>query len=554
MGKGTHKGCPYKMIRKLSPELVREIAAGEVVTGPVDVLKELVDNALDAGATRLEIELESGGVEKIVVADNGVGISKEDLPLAAEQHSTSKLESLNAIKTLGFRGEGLYALRYAARLRVTSRTDAQLGGATLNAEGDDLSLDDHPAPKGTRAEVTRLFNRLPARRAVLEHPSDELRKTTTLLQRYLLHHPSLKMRLLSDGNERWHYAGGSFSEAVKFAWGGVTANRLLNIRAEDDTKALNLTGLISRPELTRPRRDRLLLAVNGRPVIWEERWLKHVFAAYREMLKSGHYPVGVLNLALPADAVLVNTSPDKSRVRFLEEEVVLQFLQESISSSLAEHPLAPPLPSFEPSEGVAPAPRHSFPKLEHVGTYRELYLLAEASEQLWVIDQHAAHERILFEELERRYRSELPIELDYAELIPLSQEESEGYLARREDLGKLGLVLEPFGGDKWRVRSLPAFLTAQSHLVGDFVKGTLGGATVSEAWRKVLSRLACLPAIKAGHHLARAQAQTLLDELGKCETPWACPHGRPTALVLSEFELARRFGRGGVRSPNKVTT
>ena len=541
------------MIRKLSPELVREIAAGEVVTSPVDVLKELVDNSLDAGATRLEIELEGGGTEKVVVIDNGVGISKEDLPLAAEQHSTSKLESLSNIKTLGFRGEGLYALRYAARLELTSRTESQLGGATLSAEGNDINLREHPAPKGTRAEVTQLFVRLPARRAVLEHPSDELRKNTTLLQRYLLHHPDLKMRLVSDGDERWHYAGGSFSEAVKFAWGGVTANRLLNIQAEDDAKALKLTGLISRPELTRPRRDRLLLAVNGRPVTWEERWLKRIFAAYREMLKAGHYPVGVLNLELPADAVLVNTSPDKSRVRFLKEEAVLDFVQESVAAALADHPLAPPLPSFEPSEGVTPAPRHSFPKLEHVGTYRELYLLAEAAQQLWVIDQHAAHERILFEELERRYRSELPVELDYAELIPLSQEESESYLARREDLGKIGLVLEPFGGDKWRVRSLPAFLVAHPHLVSDVVKGTLGSATTNEAWRKVLSRLACLPAVKAGHRLAHAQAQTLLDELGKCETPWACPHGRPTALVLSEFELARRFGRGGVRKPDKVT-
>ena len=541
------------MIRKLSPELVREIAAGEVVSSPVDVLKELVDNALDAGATRLEIELSGGGTEKIVVVDNGLGISKEDLPLAAEQHSTSKLESLTNIKTLGFRGEGLYALRYAARLELTSRTEAQLGGATLRADGDDLSVTEHPAPKGTKAEVTQLFARLPARRAVLEHPSDELRKATSLLHRYLLHHPDLKMRLASDGDERWHYAGGSFSEAVKFAWGGVTANRLLNVHAEDEAKALKLTGLISRPELTRPRRDRLLLAVNGRPVTWEERWLKRIFAAYREMLKSGHYPVGVLNLELPLNTVLVNTSPDKSRVRFLAEDAVLDFLQEGISEALADHPLAPPLPSFEPSEGVAPAPRHSFPKLEHVGTYRELYLLAEANEQLWVIDQHAAHERILFEELERRYRSELPIELDYAELIPLSQEESERYLARREALGTIGLVLEPFGGDKWRVRSLPAFLVGQPHLVGDVVKGTLGGATTDEAWRKVLSRLACLPAVKAGHRLARAQAQTLLDELGRCETPWACPHGRPTALVLSEFELARRFGRGGVRRPDKVT-
>lgn len=540
------------MIRKLPPELIREIAAGEVVTAPVDALKELIDNALDAGATRLELTLDGGGTEKIVVADNGKGMTREDLERATEQHSTSKLSSLTDIRTFGFRGEGLYALRHAAHLNLTSRTEDQLGGATLSVEGDDFELSEHPAPRGTTAEVTRLFARLPARRGALEHPSDELRKATNLLHRYLLHHPHLKMRLTADGEERWHYAGGSFQEAVKFTWGGVTANRLLELNTENET--FTLTGLISRPELTRPRRDRLLLAVNGRSVVWEERWLKSIFSAYREMLRAGHYPVGVLNLELPPTSVLVNTSPDKSRVRFLDEEQVLTFLQEAVSSTLSDHPLAPTLPDFEPSEAVAPAPRHSFPALEHVGTYRDLYLLAEASQQLWVIDQHAAHERILYEELERRYRQELPVELDHAELVPLSQEEAESYLVRKEELGKIGLVLEPFGGDKWRVRTLPAFLTAHSHLVADVVRGMMGANSATEAWRKVLGRLACLPAVKAGHRLAHVQAQILLDELGRCETPWACPHGRPTALVLSEFELARRFGRGGVRRPGKVAS
>ena len=238
------------MIRKLPAELIREIAAGEVISSPVDVLKELLENALDAGATRLEVTLDSGGVERIMVKDNGAGIPKGELSLAAEAHSTSKLESLAGITTLGFRGEGLYAVRNAARLSLTSRPAQQLGGATLVAEGDAVRQHAHPAPSGTSAEITQLFAQLPARRRALEFPATEGKKAALLLSRYLLHHPNLTLKLFTDGEERWTYAGGSFAEAVKFLWGPVTANRLLTLHAEQTSYTLR--GLLSRPELTRP--------------------------------------------------------------------------------------------------------------------------------------------------------------------------------------------------------------------------------------------------------------------------------------------------------------
>ena len=532
------------MIRLLPDALVREIAAGEVVSSPADALKELLENALDAGATRLEVELDGGGVKRLRVSDNGVGLAKDELPLAVGQHHTSKLDSLSQIRTFGFRGEGLYALRHAGTLKLTSRPRAQLGGATLVAKGDSLNLSEHPAPAGTSVELSKLFEDLPARRGVLKEPPEELRKCVQLLHSYVLHHPNLSLRLLTDGEERWVYAGGSFIEAVKVVWGPVTANRLLGLRREGE---LSLSGLISRPELTRPRRDRLLLAVNGRPVIWEPRWLKRVLAAYRELLRAGHYPVGVLNLVLPFDQVLVTTSPDKRRVRFYDEARVIAFLEESLSECLAAQPLAPRLPDLRSPEGAAPAPRSAFPQLTYLGRYRELYLLAEAADTLWVIDQHAAHERIIFESLEKRYRQEPPVELPQAELLPLSQEEAERYLSVREASAGVGLVLEPFGGGSWRVRSVPAFLAHHPDLVAEVVKGSLGLDSFSEAWRKVLGRLACLPAIKAGFQLMPDDAQVLLNALSQCHTPWACPHGRPTALVLSEAELARKFGRSGPR-------
>lgn len=533
-------------IRQLPPDLVREIAAGEVVTAPVDVLKELLENALDAGATRLEVTLDAGGRERIAVRDNGAGIPEAELPLAAEAHSTSKLVSLREVRTLGFRGEGLHAVRHAARLSLTSRPSTQLGAVTLIAQGDAAELRAHPAPSGTCAEVTELFARLPARLAALESPAAEGKRALTLLSRYLLHRPQLQLSLTTDGETRWRYAGGSFHEAAKFVWDAVSANRLLELRAQRG--ALALEGLVSRPELTRPRRDRLLLSVNARPVEWDETLLRAVLTPYRELLPAGHFPVGVLNLTLPPEDVLVNTSPDKTRVRLLRPGEAAEFIEEVLREALGAHPLAPALPEFSVPQGVSAAPRGSFPALRFLGSYRELYLLAEGAGQLWVVDQHAAHERTLFETLVARYRREPPAELPHAELVPLTLEDEATYLARREELAGQGITLEPFGSGRWRVRTVPAFLLAHPELIPGVVTGALGRSSADEAWRAVLGRLACLPALKAGHELAHADAQGLLDALAACATPWVCPHGRPTALVLSELELARRFGRRGVRA------
>lgn len=539
------------MIRHLPPELIRELAAGEVIGSPADVLRELLENALDAGATRLDIVLEGGGKDRLAVTDNGSGIPADEVELATLPHSTSKLHDLGSIETLGFRGEGLSAIRYAATITILSRPEGQLGGVRLVADGDNCELEKHPAPAGTTVEALRLFDRLPGYRRSLGSAAAETRACQALLGRYLLHYPELQIRLTVDGEVRWSHGGGGFAAAAALVWGPVTSNRLLPLQAGEGD--LHLKGLIGRPELTRPRRDRLLLAINGRPVDWSAALLKAVLAGYRELLPTGRYPAGIVDLELPPNRVLVKTAPDKRRVRLLEEAEVATFIRRGVEASLADHPLAPPLPAPTIPEGVRAAPRGtSFPPLRHLGTYRDLYLLAEADGRLWVVDQHAAHERVLFEELGARYRREPPVEVSRPELLDLTPDEVAALEQRRSTLATAGLALEPFGGGRWRVRLIPAFLAGIPDLIGETVKGALATGDFDEVWRRILARIACLPAIKAGHRLARDEAQALLDALGDCRTPWVCPHGRPTALVLSELELARRFGRSGTRNNRSV--
>lgn len=515
------------MIRKLPPDLIREIAAGEVVSGPADVVRELLENALDAGATRLYLELWGGGLDKIVVSDNGTGIPKDQLALALEHHTTSKLTDLQQITTLGFRGEGLWAIRQAARVRLTSRPPQQLGGATLVAFQDELELQEHPAPAGTRVEVTALFSHLPARRNALEAPAAEGRKVVHLVSRYLLHRPEVALQLVVDGEAKIAHAGGGFGEVAKLLWGSVVANRLLPLEATDGP--FRLSGLLSRPELSRPRRDRLLLALNGRPVEWPEALLQAVLTAYKELLPHGQFPVGVLNLDIPAEHLLVNTSPDKSRVKLVRLEPVLGFVSQAVQNLLSAHSLARALPEPTPMTGPSPVQRTRFPRLQYLGRFRELYLLAESGDELYVVDQHAAHERILYEELSRRYREEPPLELPHPELVSLALGEELNFAERAHELEQAGLLLEPFGPGKYRIRTIPAFLAGHPSLIPEVVKGSLGAPSFAEAWRSVLARLACLPAIKAGHPLTGASAQALLDTLAECELPWVCPHGRPTA-------------------------
>ncbi|PYE54111.1 DNA mismatch repair endonuclease MutL [Deinococcus yavapaiensis] len=527
-------------IRVLPPEVTRLIAAGEVISRPLDVVRELVDNALDAKATRIEVELEGGGLSVVRVRDNGVGIPEADVPLAPRRHATSKLADVNAIDTLGFRGEALWSMAWAGELTLVTRPAAQLGAIELKARGDDVEVTRVKAAAGTAVTVRDLFAALPARLRTQVPPATEVREVTTLLGRYALHHPELHWKLVADGEVKLQHAPSDARGAVASVFGALTANRVLSVDAE------LVRGVLSRPELTRPRRDRMLLAVNGRPVAFPQVLEKAVIAGYGELLPSGQAPLCVLDLRLRPSDVNPNVHPAKAEVALANVPDLAAQLTEAVRAALMASPLVRSAPALHLAEPPRPSQAH-FPALHLLGVFRETYLLAEGEGDLWLVDAHAAAERVWYERLERGVHAAAPVELAHPELVQLTPEQAARLAEREETLRAFGVTIEAFGAGLARVRTLPSDILGLpvERLVETVLAEALG---VDEPRRAVLAKLACAPALKAGMATVERGRELLLDLAG-CVQPYACPHGRPTVVRLSERDLAHAFGR---RSPRDL--
>jgi DNA mismatch repair protein MutL len=539
-------------IQVLPAEIVREIAAGEVVTRPVDAVKELLENALDAESSRIELELERGGLGLIRVTDDGLGIGVDQITLAPKRFATSKLEAgfgLSSIDSLGFRGEALWSIAFAASLVLISRPKDQLGGAKVIAFAEEAILERVACAAGTSVEVRDLFQEYPARLASLESPALEARRVMVLLNRYVLHYPNIAWRAVIDGEAKLIHTPGGYREAISTVYGAMTANRMLEVDLQDGEYAV--TGVVSRPEMARPRRDRMHISVNGRPVELEDIVATSVLKAFQGLLPKNYAPICVLDISVPPQKLNVNTHPSKLRVGFLEPGLVQDLVETAVGTALRAHPLVKSAPEPRVVTGPIRAFGNSFPALLYIGAYRDAYLLAEGDGDLWLIDQHAAHERILFEELSSAFDAGQSLELPEPELIQLTPLEVAHFEARAIDLETWGLKLEPFGASLYRVRALPAVVLGLPlpDLAREIVHEALGD---HEAKRAVLARLACHPAIKAGHKLAYKAASDLLEALRACEVPWTCPHGRPTALRLTERDLAHQFGRRSARDVARV--
>ena len=554
---------PPNRIHVLPPELAARIAAGEVVERPASVVKELIENSLDAGARAISVEIQDGGLALVRVSDDGCGIARADVPLALERFATSKIhapEDLEAIRTLGFRGEALSSIAAVARLEILTRTEGELEGTRLVAKDGGAQVSPAASPVGTSVTVRELFYNTPARRKFLKSPMREGELVRKAVLRYALAWPGVAFRLVANGKETFVAPPATPLERLGVVLGREIAAGMVEIVWEAGD--LRVTGYISEPTLGRSNREGQHFILNGRPIrsgllaVMLER-------PYAGRLPPGRYPLAVVRIEINPRLVDVNVHPRKAEVRFAQERAVYQALLWAVEAGLSSFPRQEEYPSldwpFGKAQGwpfadvpVAPGLAAREPGSEYVvagglrvmGQLRHTYIIAQGSEGLAVIDQHAAHEQVLFETLlhgGQRASLDPPARL---ELTPREAERLTGHLNLLTDLG---LEIEPFGKRSFLLRSLPPALAHIPPL--ELVTALLD--ELERNWHldeerlreRIVARAACTAAVKAGDPLSTETMQDLVDDLLAVWSPATCPHGRPAFITLSVEELERRFLR-----------
>ena len=550
------------------------------------MVKELLENALDAGARFIDITVEGAGQRRIEVADDGCGISFEDLPLASSRHATSKLSNaadLFRIHTLGFRGEALSSIGSVSRMTITSRSsESEVGGRLMVDGGRVEPLKQVGAPQGTLVRVEDLFFNVPARLKFLKSDTTERRQIDDLVTRYALAYPGVRFHLEQDGRQSLRTSGkGNRREVLASLYGLEVARQMLEVIAEYDE--VQVSGFISPVSLTRSNRRGITFFVNGRWV-QDTALTTALIQAYHTMLMVGRYPLAIIFLELPPEMVDVNVHPAKSEVRFRVKDRVFSGVQRAVRRALLAHTPVPELArdlyrgaklwdhtstgrldadwkDFTEGDRLEPStqdnsddqkglPSQPIPLLRLIGQIASSYLVAEGPDGLYLIDQHAAHERVLFERfMEQRHKSIPSQNLLEPEVVHLPPADV-GLLANQLPiLERLGFQVEAFGSNTFLVRTIPALLSgltpaeALRVLVEDFEEDE--SPLQAEVEAKIIARVCKRAAIKAGQKLSPEEQSALLISLESCKSPRTCPHGRPTMIHLSVDLLERQFGRKG---------
>ena len=574
-------------IQKLPESLIRLIAAGEVIERPASVVKELVENSLDAGASSISIDLSSAGRTRIRVSDDGAGMTREDAELALDRHATSKLhnfEDLQQIATFGFRGEALPSIAAVSRLELSTRTEGADQGWTLQLEGGKLlSTRAAGIPRGTTIDVQDLFFNTPARSKFLKRDSTERAHILKTLQEIALAHPAVRFEVVMDGKTILSLApsqelGGRISDL----WGLSVAEQLVPVNVSRGP--CTIRGFVNAIPAHHPTKAYQVLFVNQRPVF--QRMLNHaVYEAYRDWLPVGRYPVYCLFIHLDPALVDVNVHPTKREVRIADERAVYDVLYTHLRSlhgsrvdvpeyrSAASPSPADSRPSPAPTlresaaalltqapesvvsddlfKSPAPAaPLAEWAQMRYLGQFQRVYLLFELGEELILVDQHAAAERVLYERLlaqvstrqVTRQRLLSPLIWD---VTPAQAETMRSYLS---ELAAMGFLLEEFGPRSFALKEWPAVLPGTKQ-AKRFLEETLEGfqnekpTSRTEIQHQIAARAACRAAVMASDAMASREVTQLLEDLSSCEHPMTCPHGRPTHIRLTLAELHRRFRR-----------
>jgi DNA mismatch repair protein MutL len=552
-------------IHILPQDVAARIAAGEVVERPASVVKELIENAIDAGASAISIEIREGGIALIRVSDNGSGMSRDDAARAVERFATSKIagaDDLRAIRTLGFRGEALPSIAAMAQLEILTRAKDAIEGTRVRVETGEKEVQVAGAPTGTQVVVRNLFYNAPARRKFLKAPLRETELIQKTLAQYTLAYPQIAFRLIVDGRETMVAPAASSVERIGAVWGREVAGEMIAVNYS--SVDLRVRGFVSRPALARASREGQAFFVNGRPIRSGllAVMLERPFAG---RLPPQRHPLAVIQIELDPQLVDVNVHPRKAEVRFFQERAIYGVVTQAIEQALREFPLT----NFAAREAIwhfdqlpidnAQLPIAREPRAEYVpGTWRargqihNTYILAQTPDGMVIVDQHAAQEQILYERLTTPTKSRWQ-EADgsgqqsaVGSQIQVMPREAELLAAHLDEYRALGIDLEPFGEQTFRLNALPAFVTLDPNefLTALLQEHARDRALDGDALRdKLAAKAACLGALKAGDVLTPAQQQALLDELLQIYSPATCPHGRPAFITLRLEELERRFLR-----------
>jgi DNA mismatch repair protein MutL len=555
-------------IKVLEPEVVSKIAAGEVVERPASVIKELIENSLDAGATQISIEAQGGGVELIKVSDNGAGIPASELELAFHRYATSKISNiadLGNIGSLGFRGEALPSIAAVAEVEIVTKTPSDsIGSYMYLRKGDVVRKESRARPQGSTITVRRLFRYFPVRLKFLKSVNTENSHIAHLVSQYALAFSEVKFSLVLDKRLSLRTTGnGDLREVVNEIYGPELAQRMLKVEQKDGLAKVG--GLTSPPSLARSNRNYLSFFINRR---WVHSPLltRATEEAYRGLLMDGRHPIAIINISLPVQEVDVNVHPAKAQAKFCHEQAVFSSVQKAIEGTLAKTAIASPkavpfslspgqwqsprmIMDIQPDFVVAQLPTLELPVLRVLGQLANTYIIAEGPSGLYLIDQHAAHERILYDRILTQWsQKEVEVQgLLQPITIELSPREEETLKAIKEFLTQFGFSIEPFGNRSYVIRAIPA-LMARANII-EVISVLLDSLASKEGlnpWEeKVAQSLACHGAIRGGQQLSNEEMRELIKQLEQTKQPRSCPHGRPTMIHLSSHQLEKEFGRIG---------
>ena len=593
-------------IRLLSETVASQVAAGEVVERPASVVKELVENSIDAGARKIDILIRRGGISLVRVIDDGSGMDRDDALLSLERHATSKIRSasdLAAIGTLGFRGEALPSIASVSRFRLTTREAEAVAGTEILVNGGKIETvrEGGEAP-GTQVEARSLFYNLPARRKFLRSENTESRNIEHQIHLQAIGHPQIAFTFVRDERTVLQLpATASLGHRIRDLFGNELLERLLEVN-EEASSAIAIRGLIGRAGVSRQTRDQQLFFVNGRAI--ESPVLSAALReGYHTALMKGQYPITFLFLEIDPAAVDVNVHPAKREVRFRDPNSVREAVVRSIQRALDSNretwqeqfrgpvepvqsgegttsvssgiegrdrarpsTFAPPFPApvtGDPTLGTAVSD-HGYSALpadastrtgnaqqfQIIGVLNKLYILMENAGGLVLVDQHAAHERILFEELRRRMEEQgVPTQrLLIPQTFDLPPRDTDWIERNMSILQKMGIGIEAFGPNTFKIDSLPAFLNTSDPVrfmqrVIDDLKSSSASSSPMRLGEEMIAKTVCRHAVKANDPLRFLEIEKLIQDLLACDLPYCCPHGRPTMIQISLTELEKKFGR-----------